>query len=673
MMMRFEDFEVLVLKDLLPGFTPRHQQRKVANFISQAVLDGEHALVQAPVGVGKSLTLAPVIKWAAENGKRIVIATATNILAEQYATKDLPLIQQGLEKLGIHFEFRMLKGRSNYVCSWQLQESDSELAPKIRQELRRNPMHSGDFNDFAFEIPRSERQGLSITSTECPGLSHCDIGRKLGCYPARAKDAAKDATVVLTNISALITNAQVDNALFGNVDVVVVDEAHNLDQYTLSALGSVINIQGLGDLVTKLEKAVPDLTQEAKSVKMAAEILGQQARQTLGEETFVKIPHSEVVESVMNDTNPMVPALVGLNAFKQRLGAILKKAKEDFAALSPEEIESGDSVVASSLRNTSRLHKQVSNMMSILKDYLMDEDSVRWVSSYEVKIGRKKEVRYSYNISPIDSAGFLTYHFWKGPEDREVDLPPVILMSGTLAEGKDFAYTKRTLGCWNARELVVDSPFDYERQAALYVPDRDAPEPRDFDAWLQWYVRQAVQIVDASNGGALLLFTSRRAMEAAHEILGPVISTQYRVLIQDGEMSNKELGRVFNDDPNSVLFALRSFFEGFDPKLGSCRAVVLDKLPFPVPTDVIFEARAKRIDAKEGPWSSFNKLSIPMMSLVLTQAFGRLIRSTEHAGVFAIMDSRLSKARYGQRIVKSLPPARRVDLNEGLDFLQKVS
>src|SRR5690606_58011 len=119
---------------------------------------------------------------------------------------------------------------------------------------------------------------------------------------------------------------------------------------------SVINIQGLGDLVTKLEKAVPDLTQEAKSVKMAAEILGQQARQTLGEETFVKIPHSEVVESVMNDTNPMVPALVGLNAFKQRLGAILKKAKEDFAALSPEEIESGDSVVASSLRNRSEEH-----------------------------------------------------------------------------------------------------------------------------------------------------------------------------------------------------------------------------------------------------------------------------------------------------------------------------
>src|SRR5690606_16057074 len=116
----------------LPGFTPRHQQRKVANFISQAVLDGGHALVQAPVGVGKSLTLAPVIKWAAENGKRIVIATATNILAEQYATKDLPLIQQGLEKLGIHFEFRMLKGRSNYVCSWQLQERSEEHTSELQ-------------------------------------------------------------------------------------------------------------------------------------------------------------------------------------------------------------------------------------------------------------------------------------------------------------------------------------------------------------------------------------------------------------------------------------------------------------------------------------------------------------------------------------------------------------
>lgn len=249
-------------------------------------------------------------------------------------------------------------------------------------------------------------------------------------------------------------------------------------------------------------------------------------------------------------------------------------------------------------------------------------------------------------------------------------MPPVIVMSGTLASNGNFNFVKRTLGAWNAGEVQVDSPFDYEDQSRLFIPNRSVPAPNQFDDWKSWYLMNVSEMISASRGGALLLFTSRRAMEAVYEDMRPFLASQgYRSLIQDGQTSNDELGRTFNSDNSSVLFGLKSFFQGFDPKRDACKLVVLDKLPFPVPTDIIFEARAGIVESNGE--SSFSSLSIPMLTVVLRQAMGRLIRSNRHRGVMAVMDSRLSSKRYGNMIVNSLPPSPRIDrVSQAIDFLQ---
>ena len=252
------------------------------------------------------------------------------------------------------------------------------------------------------------------------------------------------------------------------------------------------------------------------------------------------------------------------------------------------------------------------------------------------------------------------------------DKVPAILSSATLAAGSDFSYLAETLGLREDEALTYDagSPFDYPRQALLYVPGADAPEPtaRTNAAWRVYAQEVTHHLVQQSGGGALLLFTSRSAMNESYQAIAGRLQREGLTVLRQGDSPSGELIRVMKEDGHAVLFALRTFFEGVDIQGSALRLVVLDKLPFAVPSDLVYQARSEVIERRGQ--SAFGKMAMPMMILILTQAFGRLIRHRDDRGVVAILDNRLMTKGYGSQIMKALPPARRTsDIEEAARFL----
>lgn len=692
-MRTFKEIEDNLLATQFEGYVPRAAQQDVARFIEGCVTDKAHGLIQAPVGTGKSYAaLIPAINFVmAHPGKRVLIATATNLLANQYNEKDLPnLLKMYEDVLGESFTYALVKGRRHYVCNWELNEqATNKAALEITKELEAQPGHSGDFDDFDFSISQEDRSLLSVGSTECPGVKSCAIARQRGCFSTDARNRAHSAQIVVTNISALVTNARLQGNLLGDYDLIIIDEGHNVDQYTLGSMEEVLNFEGMRRLIDQAE-TYHELTNKAE-VLASIDQMESDAFALVKDESFVKITETDVI----NHIDPFIPVYQAMHDLKARLGAMGNSANGEL-----EDAEDMGSVASDSkmledvARNGKRLAKQAANYLNVLTMILpMDaeddgsdeqinigagQDHVRWISAYEVKgrKGKAKQRRARYHTSPIETAAFLRRYVWNGTEDHTP--PPAIMMSGTIAPGGDFSYIKRTLGCpKDIRECVVDSPFDFPSQGMLYVPEKHLPipNPAGYEDWFGWFVPAVNEIVMASKGDALLLFTSRKNMEAAHELLAPGFNKMgYKCLIQDGEMTTAELSKIFMETPGSVLFGLKSFFEGFDPKRGKVKALVIDKLPFPVPSDIIFEARSQKInhEMRDG-WASFRMLSIPMMALVLEQGVGRLIRSDEHEGVVFLMDPRLTSKSYGKQIVNGLPPfARTRELPEALGRLERI-
>ena len=269
---------------------------------------------------------------------------------------------------------------------------------------------------------------------------------------------------------------------------------------------------------------------------------------------------------------------------------------------------------------------------------------VRWTEDEVMRSGTKRRVM---RVAPISVAPLLR----EGLFGDHVD-STAVLVSATLSVGDSFDYISSRLGIDSAETLDVGTPFDYDTQSRLYVP-RHLPDPgRERDAWSSMAVAEILDLIRASDGRALVLFTSYRSMQAAHSAIAGRLP--YKVLMQ-GQMSNRDLAAAFAEDTHSVLFATRSFMTGVDFQGDTCSLVIVDKLPFPVPTEALTEARTEAIRARGG--NDFAEYTIPVMTLVLKQAFGRLIRHRNDRGVVAILDPRLLTKGYGRQIIRSLPQA----------------
>jgi ATP-dependent DNA helicase DinG len=630
-----------VLAARLPGYESRPQQQALATFVEKSLATGTHGLAEAGCGTGKSLgALIPAIL----SGKRTVVATATIALQEQYANKDLPFLQ---EKLGVPFTWALLKGRSNYFCEAKAASPSTKVnmaqLAAMRAELDANPEHTGDREHFNTAITKQEFSELASSGLECPGKGECPFSAN--CFAEKAKAKASVAKVVITNTAMLMTDLKVrevteDRAsMLGEYEALIIDEAHELEEVATSQLEETFRPASVAKLVKEVENFV---AMQSGSAKSASRVL-----------------------SAMDDVTGSLPTpkdgqkvRLGLSFFLEHQDAyvdMVEALREMLADVMAVTIIRDDKK-ANARRGilTSRITNQIRRYQTLLT--AEESELVRWV---EVEQQTRGTVKVMHS-APIDVAPFLTEWLWSRTTS--------VLMSATMSVGGDFSFIQDRLGLGGAPAMNVGSPFDFNKQSLLFVPDPKVPSPKNMGAWMTYSNATIMELIDAAKGGALLLFTSRSAMNSAYQDLSQRLGEKgFTALCQGLNGTNKELAQTFKSDTHSVLFALKSFFTGVDIPGDACRLVVINKLPFPVPSEPVFQARADEV--KKSGRSDFKELSIPMMTLPLVQGFGRLIRTKTDRGVVAILDSRMTSTGYGRQILNSLPDcAATTNLDDVRDF-----
>lgn len=628
-----------VLAASLPGYESRPQQQALAAAVERLVASDEPAVLlgQAGCGTGKSLGLMiPAIL----SGKKTLVATATKALMEQYANSDVPFLK---EHLGVDFTWAMLKGRSNYFCFAKAATADRVRDTWIAKawDEAEDPDHDGDFEHFTtVDVPADRTWVAATSSADCPGARNCPFGEQ--CKAQAARKAAREADLIVTNTAMLMTDLVIrektegDVEMLGEYQVVILDEAHEVEEWATSALSEEIKRSGIESLLSRADTFAGQQGFSVASEIGAVESLMAQAWGLLDARVRSEGRGSDAVRLTRNwflaDGEVWVDFAQALRDLSVAVGHV--------------EIVNGDLKRGKSAQ--SLIMSQASNAASKIDGAVYDDDAqtVRWIARESRKVrGQWVEVT-TLSTAPVHVGSFLAANLWSRV--------PSVLASATLSVGSDFSYIAGRLGIEGAQTLDVGTPFDYATQASLFIPTKDEPNPKDRAAWMSYSITKTIGLIDAAGGGALLLYTSRSAMQQAYEALASEIESRgHTVLMQGLSGTNKEIAKRFSEDKTSVLFALKSFFTGVDFRGDTCRLVVIDKLPFPVPSEPVFAARADQIKARGG--NDFGELSIPAMSLTLIQGFGRLIRSKTDRGVVAILDSRLSSTGYGKKIVGTLP------------------
>lgn len=651
----FEDAERR-LAETLDGYESRPPQQVLANAIEDALDTGKHVLAEAGCGTGKSLgALIPAIL----SGKRVVYSTATKALQEQVAGKDLPFLKANL---GVDFTFALLKGRSNYFCKAKAVDADPRYVPvdKMLAELAADPNHSGDREHFTtVSVDEKDFRNVSATSEECPGKRKCPFGET--CYAEGAKAKARAADVVVANHMLTFTDIKIrevtngHGSMLGDVDAYIFDEAHEIEEIATNAISDVVRESGVRKLGTEVQHFLMG-TDHPQAEAIASDIQHTLARawEALPKEDGATMTQAWFAENF----EPIADLMDALQA-------------------AAEAVEETDARDRREEARRERLYTRCMNYRETFATAMMatDDALVRWIEHDD------KQNRL-FKHAPLRVGPWLDAGIWsrkvvgsQTEEDPEGEPVTSALISATLSVGGSFDYLLDRLGLppESTKTLNVGTPFDFQTQAMLYTPPSNIPSPKEKSAWMTVTPIITEQLIDASGGGALLLFTSRAAMKQAYEGLSPKLRAKgLRCLMQGEHGTNKEIARIFQDDEHSVLFALKSFFTGVDFGGDTCRLVVIDKLPFAVPTDVMFKARSEEVEKHGG--RSFSDLTIPMMTLTLLQGFGRLIRTKSDRGVVAILDSRLQSTPYGRRIMQAMPDAPQVtDLAEVKAFYERTA
>ena len=675
----FDEAQEVFAKSL-PGYTRRQHQidlaAQIERIYAEAVQDEKlHGLLEAGTGTGKSFAIViPAAIAAKLHGKRTVVATSTKMLQTQYARGDMPFLQ---EHLGLDFTWALLKGRSNYPCHAKAEEL-ADPTPVQRQIKARMAEAAADRwaiidrEDFP-EVANEEFQAFEMSSAECPGADSCPFAST--CFAERAKDKAATADIVITNTAMLLLDLKLRQetdgnvALLGDFDVLAIDEAHELPDATTRMLEDTMGVGTFAklsrDMAAYLNRQEGDVS-IAEKIELAAQDLWSQ----------LQMAYSDFAQRApgKNDPMPLTKSAIiaGHGDALRTLHHAIWDARDEIKATRPfEEDKKGRVQRARLLRRSRDWMQRVSAFATA-----SPEDVVRWAEQETSKFRGQSRTRLFLRSAPINVAPFL--------QSAMFSKVPTILSSATLTAGSkngqpNFTYMLETLGLTTEDTLTyaAGSPFNYPEQVRLYVPSEQqvpAPDPKNTASWRMAAQTATRELVLQSGGGALLLFTSTTALREAVNGLGwQFQQAGLRVLVQ-GDLPNGELVRAFKEDGNAVLFGLKSFMVGVDIPGRALRLVVLDKLPFAVPTDLLYQARCEAIERRyNDKWASFTKLTIPMMILTLTQAFGRLIRHLDDEGVVAVLDSRLHTKRYGKTILDALPPASRTDdINNAMAFLGSV-
>ena len=632
------------------GAAPRPGQVEMAARVSEALDDQAHLLVQAGTGTGKSLGyLVPVMVHAVDSGERAVVSTATLALQRQVLTKDAPLAADAVEAVtGLRPAIALLKGWQNYVCRHRLQggypdadDADDALfsagaatvSGRIGEAGRRSvgeqvvrlrewaaETTTGDRDDLVPGVSDRAWAQVSVARAECLGAS-CPLREE--CFPELARAAAMAADVVVTNHAMLGIAVAGNTGVLPEHRVLVVDEAHELADRVRS--------QGTASLSAAVVMRVAATARKGASIHVTElESAGQRLQLALAD-----LPDGRLSDGLPPALHEALVVLDG--AARHALTDVREAVKtgKRGADASGAGGSGGSGGVALARTAVSDLVDIIARMTS---DSVRERRDVAWIE--RPRMGAEPP---RLTLAPVDVAGSLADSLL---EDRAV-----ILTSATLALGGSFEPMARTLGLtlaggqWDG--VDVGTPFDYPRQGILYTPTH---LPRPGQGISEAALDEILALTEASRGGMLGLFSSRRAADEAAEVLRN--ATDLTVYAQ-GDDQLPALVDAFTVDEDACLVGTLSLWQGVDVPGRTCRLVIIDRIPFPRPDDPVAQARSEAVAAAGG--NGFMSVSATHAALLLAQGAGRLIRRADDRGVVAVLDPRLHTARYGAFLARSMP------------------
>ncbi len=614
-----------VLAQRLPGYEERPAQVQMAEMVAGALENGEHALIEAGTGTGKSIAyLLPVVR----SGKVAMISTANKALQEQLYYKDIPFISQNVQPV----RAALVKGMSNYVCLRRLDEERHGLQTYAQDPTFANVVamtedddYDGDLDVVPFALPAEIRRRVAADGDDCAWRA-CPLYHH--CYVRKMREDAQNAQIVVINHTLLLLDVLMDGWLLPDRDVIILDEAHHLEDEATRAFTVTVSPRRVESLLAQRrlrEHTNPQRLEEALSANV-----------------FAWSRLQELTHFSKGNRTPLAePLEEGL-----RLASALDAMNRDLRARRPDPIADDEGQLYD------KLVRRASSLIADLRLVFGMNEADGRVYYAERETTRRGGESVSASATPLSVKEIL--------KEKLFDKISVISTSATLAINGNFTFFRQRVGIGTARELVLPLAFDYPRNALLYVP-RMQHEPsfgKENGLYMDELAQQMADLVRASDGRAFLLFTSQRALgevwERLHE---PLEMEGFALFAQDGQIGRTELLRRFRTTEHAVLFGLRSFWEGVDVVGEALSLVAIDKMPFDPPDDPVHEARVNQMKAAGQNW--FGDYVLPLAILRIKQGVGRLIRTRTDRGVFAILDQRLLTKAYGRQVIYALPPAKR--------------
>ncbi|QGU01393.1 hypothetical protein CKALI_02520 [Corynebacterium kalinowskii] len=613
------------------GGARRPGQEAMANAVTKAMESERHLAVQAGTGTGKSLAyLVPAIRHAQETGTTIIVSTATIALQRQLVERDLPRLADALEPLlKKRPTFAIQKGRQNYLCLNKVAQSqqDGDEALLDEADVSWLGKHVARLHDWANETETGDRdhlepgvpdlawRQLSVSARECLGAARCPHGEE--CFAELARKATKDVDIIVTNHALLAIDALADINILPEHDVVIIDEAHELDGRITAVASNEISVTSL-NLTAKRAGKLGAEGREDKVTELAKEL----------DDVFVGAPEGRW--KAMPETAQHT--LIALKDALWSLRETISRAPEGESANQPERYAERQSLA----NHLTDLHDAIVRILEVFaqSDPAKHTDVV-WLS----KEDRRGNI---LRVAPLSVAGLL--------HTRLFEQNTVVLASATLTIGGNFEAMAASWGLpkgtWDS--LDAGTPFDPAKSGILYTarhlpdPGRDGVSPETMD--------EIYDLIMAAGGRTLGLFSSRRAAEQVTEAMRKRLP--FDVLCQ-GEDSTGALVERFAADENSCLFGTLTLWQGVDVPGRSCSLVIIDRVPFPRPDDPLLQARKEAADA-EGR-NGFMEVAATHAALLMAQGAGRLLRHVTDRGVVAVLDNRLVTKRYGSFLRKSMP------------------
>ncbi|MEP9362074.1 ATP-dependent DNA helicase [Nocardioides sp. CN2-186] len=617
------------------GGQQRDGQVQMAEAVTAAMESGQHLLVQAGTGTGKSLAyLVPSLL----HRERVVVATATLALQHQLVERDLPRLVEAVKDSGVDTSYAVLKGRSNYACLHRIREGvpdeqgalevvlpEGSLGKKVLElrtwaEKEVEGKGSGERDNAPRHTDKEWRQ-VSVNHRECLGAAKCPFGQE--CFAEVAKEKAQRSHLVVTNHSLLAIDAIEGVPMIPDYDVVVIDEAH--------------------ELTTRVTQAATDELWAAE-VERAAR---RSQRHVEGDQADDLADAADALRDAIAEASPgrfdRIP--------EQLADALVLVRDAARACVSAYPKGDGEEADAGKAQAKGAVQEVFATAERMAADLTTD---VLWMSEGTERMPPR------LCVAPLQ--------VWGPMRDKLLADKTVVFTSATLMLGGDFASVATSVGLKPTERVVegstekpsgdtmpwrgldVGSPFDYGKQAILYVARHLPPPGRDGLGKAQ--LDEIAELVDAADGRTLGLFSSRRAAEAAAE--GIRERLPHLTTLAQGDAQLPELAAQFVGDPHTCLFGTLSLWQGLDVPGDTCQLVLIDRIPFPRPDDPLLSARQKAADEAGG--NGFMQVAATHAALLLAQGAGRLIRTHTDRGVVAVLDPRLATARYGSFLKASLPP-----------------